>query len=299
MWKVLDHPNERSLHLHPVPRVGGIGLLAGISFAWTLLTPGTGMVVWVCLLLLCLVSCLDDARGVSILLRLFVHLVAATAVSYQALWDTSAWWTTPIAALAICWMINLYNFMDGSDGLAGGMAMFGFFAYGVASWIAGNTGFALLNFSICAAAMAFLIFNFHPAKVFLGDAGSIPLGYLAGAFGLTGYTKGYWSLWFPVLVFSPFVVDATLTLVRRLFCGHRIWHAHRDHYYQRLVQLGWGHRNTALAEYLLMAICVVAGLVILRFPSITLVVSTLLLCSYAVLIIAISSAWSRARGAKP
>jgi UDP-N-acetylmuramyl pentapeptide phosphotransferase/UDP-N-acetylglucosamine-1-phosphate transferase len=88
----------------------------------------------------------------------------------------------------------------------------------------------------------------------MGDAGSILLGFLAGALGLLGIARGLWPVWFPVLVFSPFIADASVTLIRRLFRGERIWEAHRSHYYQRLVQLGWGHRRTALVEYLLMAI---------------------------------------------
>ena len=89
----------------------------------------------------------------------------------------------------------------------------------------------------------------------MGDAGSIPLGFLSAALGILGWRAGHWPLWFPLLVFSPFVVDASLTLARRVLRGERFWQAHRSHYYQRLVQLGWGHRNTALAEYALMAAC--------------------------------------------
>ena len=80
------------------------------------------------------------------------------------------------ATLAIAWMANLYNFMDGSDGLAGGMALIGFSFYGAAAWLAGSAEFALVNFSIAAAAAAFLVFNFHPARIFMGDAGSVPAG---------------------------------------------------------------------------------------------------------------------------
>jgi UDP-N-acetylmuramyl pentapeptide phosphotransferase/UDP-N-acetylglucosamine-1-phosphate transferase len=151
-------------------------------------------------------------------------------------------------------MTNLYNFMDGSDGLAGGMAVFGFGAFAAAAALAGDASICLAALGIAAAALAFLAFNLPPARVFMGDAGSILLGFLAGALGLLGIARGLWPVWFPVLVFSPFIADASVTLIRRLFRGERIWEAHRSHYYQRLVQLGWGHRRTALVEYLLMAI---------------------------------------------
>jgi UDP-N-acetylmuramyl pentapeptide phosphotransferase/UDP-N-acetylglucosamine-1-phosphate transferase len=110
----------------------------------------------------------------------------------------------------------------------------------------------MMCFSIGAAALGFLYYNFYPAKVFMGDAGSIPLGFLAASFGVWGWQQGYWPIWFPVLVFSPFVMDATATLLQRLRRGENLAQAHRSHYYQRLILSGWGHKNTAIAEYLLM-----------------------------------------------
>ena len=118
----------------------------------------------------------------------------------------------------------------------------------------------MLCLSVSASAAAFLIFNFHPAKIFLGDSGSIPLGFLAGCLALLGAQRGNWPLWFPLMVFSPFIVDATVTLLRRLLRGDKVWQAHREHFYQRLVLSGFGHRNTALAEYALMIICGAFGL---------------------------------------
>ncbi len=94
----------------------------------------------------------------------------------------------------------------------------------------------------------------------MGDVGSAMLGLLAAAFSLWGISDGIFSWWFPVLVFSPFVVDATVTLIRRILNRERIWEAHRSHYYQQLVQSGWGHKKTVLAEYTMMICCGVSGL---------------------------------------
>jgi UDP-N-acetylmuramyl pentapeptide phosphotransferase/UDP-N-acetylglucosamine-1-phosphate transferase len=152
-----------------------------------------------------------------------------------------------IAVLAIVWMANLYNFMDGSDGLAGAMAVVGFGAYALAAWLAGSTAVALF-LPLAAAVAPFLAYNAPPARVFLGDAGSVPLGFLAAVFGLTGWQEGWWPAWFPLLVFLPFIADASLTLATRLLRGARVWEAHREHSYQHLVQSGWGHRRT-LALY--------------------------------------------------
>ena len=107
----------------------------------------------------------------------------------------------------------------------------------------------LLVTTLTGAAAGFLVFNFPPARVFMGDAGAIPLGFLAITLGVHGSMQRFWPWWFAALVFSPFIVDATITLLRRTLKGHKPWIAHRDNYYQRLVLAGWSHRKTALAYY--------------------------------------------------
>lgn len=248
----LDHPNSRSLHDMPRPRTGGLGVHAGILLALGIIAPDLPVVLALALGLLYVVSLLDDLRGVAARWRFAVHLIAAGSISASVLYVGHGIAVVLIVAVAIAWMANLYNFMDGSDGLAGGMAVFGFSFYGFAAWFSGSTELALVNFSIATAALAFLIFNFPPARVFMGDVGSVPLGYLAGALGLIGWARQDWGWWFPVLVFSPFIVDATVTLARRALRGERVWEAHREHYYQHMVQLGLGHRRTALLWYGLM-----------------------------------------------
>jgi UDP-N-acetylmuramyl pentapeptide phosphotransferase/UDP-N-acetylglucosamine-1-phosphate transferase len=264
---VLDHPNRRSLHRMPVPRTGGIGVHLGIVLAWMVVAPSLPLPAWIAFVLLLLISFIDDVRGVPAVLRLAAHLLAAGIVAASLLPVEFGAPVVLMAVIAIAWMTNLYNFMDGCDGLAGGMTLFGFSFYGIAAWLGGSTAFALLNLSIAAAAAAFLLFNFHPARVFLGDIGSVPLGYLAAAFGMIGWLQGDWTLWFPVLVFSPFIVDASITLARRLWRRERVWEAHRDHYYQRLVQLGWGHRKTVLIEYTVMIAVGLTGLLGLWLPA--------------------------------
>jgi UDP-N-acetylmuramyl pentapeptide phosphotransferase/UDP-N-acetylglucosamine-1-phosphate transferase len=293
---LLDRPNSRSLHEVPVPRTGGLGLHAGALLGIIMIAPRLPAVLWIAFAALMLVSFFDDVRGIPAPWRLLLHL-AVCAWFAAALAGGNNLMVTAAAALAVAWMANLYNFMDGSDGLAGGMALSGFFFYGVAAWLAGNTEFALVNFSIAAAAAAFLVFNFHPARIFLGDAGSVPLGFLAAALGLIGWLQRDWTWWFPLLVFSPFIVDASVTLARRLLRREKVWQAHRDHYYQRLVRLGWGHRGTALAEYALMFACGALALAALALPAAmqaaTFAAMTLV---YLLLITVIERSWRR-RGA--
>lgn len=251
----MDHPNERSLHAAPVPRVGGVGMLGGMLAA-ALVLPGSVWVWMIPALALAAISLLDDVRGLPVTWRLAAHAGVAAGFLF---------WTAPHMPLlglvglmlAFVWMTNLYNFMDGSDGLAGGQALFGFSAYGLAAWLGGAPDLAWFCFSLAAAALGFLRFNFPPARVFMGDAGSIPLGFLAAALGFEGWRRGLWSGALPLLAFSPFIVDASVTLARRLARGEKVWQAHKTHYYQRLVRMGLGHRGTALGEYALMVL--VAG----------------------------------------
>lgn len=257
--RISDVPNERSLHSAPIPRIGGVGLIAGVLFAW--LFQFDLLVWWLLapLLMLFAVSLLDDAHNLPVRWRLLSHLLAASAVVWgSGLLSQNFLIGLPVLFLVV-WMTNLYNFMDGSDGLAGGMAFFGFAAYGVAAWAGGQQDWALLNFSVSAAALAFLMLNFHPAKVFMGDAGSISLGFMSAAMGLWGWRSGLWPFWFPPLVFAPFVLDASVTLLKRGMRGEKVWQAHREHYYQRLIQMGFGHRNTALVEYGLMLAVAMSG----------------------------------------
>ena len=253
--RILDHPNERSLHQRPVPRMGGIGVAAGIAASVPFVSQVEWWPLWLAAAILVGISFLDDIIGLPIIGRLLVHFVAAGGAAAGLLLNhTGVGWVL-LAIVAIVWMTNLYNFMDGMDGLAGGMALFGFGFYALAGALSGHLPFAVTNAAIAATAGAFLVFNFHPARMFMGDAGSTLFGFLAACFGLVGWQLGIWTLWFPGLVFSPFIVDATVTLARRLLRGEKIWRPHREHYYQRLVLSGWGHRRTALAEYGVMVLC--------------------------------------------
>jgi UDP-GlcNAc:undecaprenyl-phosphate GlcNAc-1-phosphate transferase len=293
----LDSPNNRSLHAAPIPRSGGIGVLAGIAAGCAASHASIPAMLWSPLALLAAVSLLDDLHRVPVAVRLTAHLIAAGGLAYWTYPDIGAL-AAIAAALATAWMINLYNFMDGADGLAGGMALFGFVFYGIAAWLAGSTSFAAINFSIAAAAAGFLCLNFPPARIFLGDVGAVPLGFLAAALGLAGWIDQLWTWWFPPLVFSAFIVDATITLARRALRRERVWEAHFDHYYQRLVRMGWGHRNTALMEYSVMLACGAIGLALLdAAPSVQLAALASLALLFAVLARRIDRAWLRFQGA--
>jgi UDP-N-acetylmuramyl pentapeptide phosphotransferase/UDP-N-acetylglucosamine-1-phosphate transferase len=247
---VLDIPNDRSLHARPVPRTGGVGLMAAVAVVVGGLAAGPAAIA-VPALVLAALFLVDDVRGLSVGTRFTAQFAAAAAFLWAG--GPFPWLLWPLLAVGIVWSTNLYNFMDGSNGLAGGMTVIGFAAYALAAHAAGAPDLALLAAVVAGAAAGFLVWNFDPARIFLGDAGSIPLGFLAATIGIAGWQRGLWPFWFPGLVFSVFVVDSGLTLLKRLLHRENPFQAHRSHYYQRLIRMGWSHRRLALNAYMLMA----------------------------------------------
>jgi UDP-N-acetylmuramyl pentapeptide phosphotransferase/UDP-N-acetylglucosamine-1-phosphate transferase len=288
----MDHPNERSLHETPTPRIGGLGILAGVLVAAVWLADAMLLPAILGAFALAAVSVIDDVRGLPVRVRFLAHFVAAVGC-LLALGLTG--WTLLAGTLAVVWMTNLYNFMDGSDGLAGGMAAIGFGALALAAWLGDVPGLAALCAAISAAALAFLRFNFPPARVFMGDAGSIPLGFLAATLGILGARQNVWSGLFPLLVFSPFIVDASVTLARRALRGEKVWQAHRSHYYQRVVLLGATHRQLALAAYALMLAMVALAFALRSFPQQTAWVLILSAATYMLIFLTIDFRWRQSR----
>jgi UDP-N-acetylmuramyl pentapeptide phosphotransferase/UDP-N-acetylglucosamine-1-phosphate transferase len=276
-WLVaLDHPNERSLHDTPTPRTGGLAIVASFALAqlpvlWLYGVSWGGFAVAVAVAMVLVVSLADDLRDMSVTVRLSVQAGAAVvlivfdfslrdAVLPGGQWSLSPLIGATFSLLMMLWLTNLYNFMDGIDGLAGGMGVIGFAALGVLGAQAGDFGFFVVCAAISAACGGFLVFNYPPARIFMGDAGSSVLGLLAAALSLKADRDGLFPLWLSVLVFSPFIVDATVTLIRRALQREVIWQAHRSHFYQRLVGLGLSHQRTTQLEYLLMLACAASAL---------------------------------------
>lgn len=268
---MIDLPNERSLHAGAVPRTGGIAVVAafvvaGVPAQTAFPLPAPWAWTGAALVLVGSVSFLDDRGEVKARYRLATHLGAgllllAGRISWSVIDLPGIDWVMPQALSwlltlgYLVWMVNLYNFMDGMDGFAGGMALFGFGALALLGWKGGDMGFALTNALVVASASGFLLHNFPPARIFLGDLGSATLGLLAAILSLIGTQRGLFPLWVAWLAFSPFILDATWTLLRRLWRGERVWDAHRSHHYQRLVLAGSSHRQIVLRSYLLMAAC--------------------------------------------
>jgi UDP-N-acetylmuramyl pentapeptide phosphotransferase/UDP-N-acetylglucosamine-1-phosphate transferase len=248
---LLDHPNERSSHVVPTARGGGIAPVGAALLAWSVLgifgwAPPAIVAIVLGTVLLAIVCWRDDLYGLSPARRLAAQ-AGAVAIGLVAVpHNPLPHWIGPAvnaAALGILWVwwVNLFNFMDGIDGLASSeAAAIGGGVLAVAALAGGiDPAAALLGAAVLGAALGFLVWNWSPAQVFLGDVGSAPLGYLTG-FLLIIVAAG--GLWIVALVLPLyFLADATITLARRLLGGERIWQAHRQHYYQHAVRGGLSH----------------------------------------------------------
>jgi UDP-N-acetylmuramyl pentapeptide phosphotransferase/UDP-N-acetylglucosamine-1-phosphate transferase len=255
---VLDRPNERSSHAVPTPRGGGIAVIATILSAWlglALTSRVSAALIPICIAagLLAIVCWIDDLHDLSPPMRI-TGQAAAVAVGLVALPGEAgglASWLGSTAfevmlGFAWLWWINAFNFMDGIDGLAGSQAA----AIGGGLLVlalvgsAVDPGLALLAAAVFGAALGFLIWNWSPARIFLGDVGSVPLGYLTGFLLIGVATAGRWKA--ALILPLYFLADATITLGRRLLRGERIWEAHRRHFYQQAISVGLGHADVVV-----------------------------------------------------
>lgn len=248
-----DTPGHRSLHQQPTPRTGGLGIIAGVG-ATSALSHAWPMQWLIALSILILISLLDDFVGLHASTRLFAQTCSSSIALYWLIPESQTHILLPTLILVSIWATNLFNFMDGSNGLAGGMALIGFAWLALFSWNSAPD-IALLCLALAAASSGFLCLNFWSGKIFMGDSGSTLLGLMMALLGIAGWLRNIWPAWLPIIVFSPFIVDASLTLLKRMLAKQRFWEAHREHYYQRLIRSGWTHRKLALAEYGLMLLC--------------------------------------------
>ncbi len=280
---MMDIPNERSMHTAPVPRGGGLAMMTVIVVGMVLIslfsvffhiTKGmpafAGMTDWMSagipfsflyllasVLLLMGISWLDDRKSVSASLRLSIHLLAALIGSF-ALGDHATlfgaalpfWLDRALMVLGWAWFMNLYNFMDGIDGLTATQTIA--VVTGIASLIGAMTVLdpqapLLHDLALCAmiigSSAGFLIYNWPPARLFMGDVGSVPLGFLIGYLLLKLASL---NLWLPALILPLYyLADSGITITRRALRGEKIWQAHRQHFYQRAT-LGEGNPKPVL-----------------------------------------------------
>lgn len=278
---LLDLPNARSSHAAPTPRGGGLAI-AGVVLLGTALLGVAGLVPPRVALavaggggLVAGVGWWDDRRGLPAGLRFVAHLAAAVwavalvgglpeiRVTGAALEFGAV--GTGLAVLGVVWFTNLYNFMDGIDGLAAGEAVVVAGSGAVLLELTGRGGLALVAWLVAAASAGFLAWNWAPARIFMGDVGSGLLGFLFGVLAVASENTAGVPLVGWLILLAAFVFDATATLLRRALRGERLHEAHRSHAYQRAVQAGWPHsRVTGVVLALTVCLAVVAALATLR-----------------------------------
>ncbi|OFX12875.1 MAG: hypothetical protein A2516_05740 [Alphaproteobacteria bacterium RIFOXYD12_FULL_60_8] len=264
---ILDHPGERSSHDRPTPRGGGIAVTGVTVASWIGLAWWVGeteaVIVPVLLALgLAWLSWQDDQKSLSAGVRFLAHTVAAgLAVSlmphsgevFQGL--LPPFLDQVVSVLLLVWFINLFNFMDGIDGISGVETL----TIGLGLAFSGASG-GLFGLAIAGAALGFLILNWHPARIFLGDVGSVPLGLLLGWLLLQAAAEGYWVI--ALILPLYYLADATITLLKRLVRGEAVWKPHRQHFYQRAHQAGLSHnrimRRIGAANALLLLLALVS-----------------------------------------
>ena len=255
----LDIPNDRSSHSRPTPRGGGLGIVMVVAGMWAAATIGWpparqfgSVACLAALLAVAGVGWIDDRRGLSVRVRLIVHLLGGTAVALLAVGGAPrlafSLWTVLVAIFWLLWVtsaINVVNFMDGIDGLIASQAAI---ALSNVASLAPDSGVARpFSLMVAAACLGFLVWNWPPARVFLGDVGSGSVGFLlavAGALLLKETNVDFARTFLPLF---PLFLDSAWTMLRRMRKGERLTVAHRSHLYQRLANGAWGHGRVALA----------------------------------------------------
>ncbi len=299
--QILDRPNDRSSHTTPTPRGGGIAVLLVLLPAWGMLIvvfeqAAAAWILPAAALALAAISWADDVRELPPAPRLLAQIVAVAFGIWALPGPVFGGFLPPvvdglITGLAWIWFINLFNFMDGIDGITGVQAVaMGTGIYLIAR-LGGDDHLAWSGIAIAAAMAGFLCWNWHPAKIFAGDVGSIPIGYLLGALCLALAARG---MWLPVLItVLYYLADATVTLLRRAARGDKPWQAHREHFYQQAVANGRSHAAVAGA-----VMVVDAGLVALALcAAASWIDGWIALAGAAVLVIGLL--WWLARSLRP
>ncbi len=286
---MVDHPGERHSHTVVTPRGGGIGIILALLIASPLLIGGGdeswGKCVLPGLLVLAILGWRDDHASLSARFRFFVQLVVSiylVACVVNNGWMQGAG-SILLAVLFLVWMTNLYNFMDGSNGMAGLQAVFGGAVLFCLFDSAGQHNLALASACVAASCAGFLPWNLGNARVFMGDVGSISLGFVFAALLVIGVGNQSFSLPVALLVMLVFITDSTLTLIGRVLKREQWYNAHKQHLYQRLIVQGWTHGRVALFYQAINLVLVVPGIVVaVNYPALAWPVAMILILAFTI-----------------
>jgi len=272
---MLDMPGDRHSHSVATPRGGGLGIVIALLMADWLLPSLALPDFWLHCLLpsfcgLAIVGLLDDRFSLSVVSRLLVQLTASfylLACAQYAGWSGGiGQWMAMI--LLLVWMTNMFNFMDGSNGMAAMQTVFAASVLTVLFVLTGDLPAALLSAALAAAALGFLPWNIGKARVFMGDVGSISLGFMIAGLLFYGVIRENFSIPVAGLVMLLFLCDSSLTLLARVIKGERWYTPHKQHIYQRLIAYGWSHNKVMWLYQLINLLLVVPVTVVaVSFPE--------------------------------
>lgn len=307
---LLDRPNSRSSHFTPTPRGGGI-VFSGLFLFGVLVTlfffPECDKSFILAMLIggsiIAATGWIDDVKGLAPKIRLsFQFLAFALALLIMGGFSSLnlgfinlplGMLGFPLALVAGVWLINLFNFMDGIDGLAAGEAILVSITAGFILIRGGETQLSLILFMLAALVGGFLFWNWSPAKLFMGDVGSGFLGFVFAVLAIAGEKSESSPLLIWALLLSVFIVDATLTLLKRIFQRKNPAQAHREHLYQQAVISGFGHNRVAIAFLTATGlICILVCLFQQYFLSIF-IITYVILCALWILLYSKMSTHSR------
>ena len=269
--RVMDVPNARSSHARPVPKSGGVAIVTAFSagclviyfvaevariearFFWGFL---------LCGILLAVVSLVDDVMQRTFAIKILAQMICTVAILAAGI--TITWLPIPVLGevpvvwtgyvLTFLWMVgltNACNFMDGLDGLVGGVAVIGGAFLCAIAWSMESYFVYLTSYALVASVLGFLVFNFPPARIFMGDVGSAFLGFTFAALAVIGavFDRGHVSLYVVPMLLLQFIFDTAFTFFRRLARGEKVYQPHRVHLYQLLNRTGFSHRQVSLFHY--------------------------------------------------
>lgn len=274
-----DAPNARKVHTQVMPRLGGLAIYLAFNLA-VLLTQDLTMKIIGLLLggtVIMAVGVLDDTFDLSPRLKLLGQILAAgvlIAFDYKVHFITYPlgsgtfiyleYLTIPVTFLWIIGVTNALNLIDGLDGLAAGTSAIAAVTMALVAFFNGQFGAASLALILAASVLGFLRYNFHPAKIFMGDSGSLFLGFILGGLAVSGLTKGATviSLFIPVVILGIPIMDTAFAILRRFTNGKPIFQADKKHLHHCLLELGFSHKQTVLVIYCIN-ICLGASAVVL------------------------------------
>ena len=280
----LDIPNERKVHKFPMPRLGGLAIFLGFLVGYMVFCKPTVQMnsILIGSFFIILLGTFDDIKPITPLIKYGGQLLAAIIVVYYGnivMQDISAFgiyidfgiFAGPITILFITAVINCMNLIDGLDGLAGGIATIFFITIAIISNIYGlyNGLDASLTLIMIGATLGFLLYNFHPAKIFMGDSGSMFLGYIISIISLLGFKNvTLTSFIVPVLILAIPILDTLFAIIRRLLKGQSFAKADKEHFHHQILRMAGNQTKTVLIIYLIQILFSAASIVyVLGSPS--------------------------------